>query len=150
MSKNPRTVRSKDLRGEELSRTLRLTNAQVKALRATPLSLIPAPPANQVIIVEEVFVVSSTVTTAWTESADNIVVEYTDGTDIVEIETTGFLDQVGVQIRSQRQASTVFTPVKDVGVQLKNNGDGELGGGNAANTLSVRVIYRVESAIAFG
>lgn len=150
MAKNPRQVRAKNTRGEEYSRTIRLTNAQVKALRATPISLIPAPPANQVIVVEEVYAVSSTVTAGWTETADNIVLEYTDGTDIVELETTGFIDQVGIQIRSQRQASTVFTPVKNVGVQLKNNGDGEFGGGNAANTLSVGVIYRIESAVAFG
>ncbi len=127
-----------------------LTNAQMLALRATPITLVADPGANYVVIVEDVYMVSHTVTAAYTESADNLDILYAGSTTIMTVETTGFIDQVGDQIRHMLPATTAtITPVKNKAVQIHNGGDGEFGGGNAADTLSVEVIYRVEPATAF-
>lgn len=149
MAKTPRPVNAINVRQGVQTREKRFTNAQVKALRATPQTLIPAPGAGRAIIVESVDLVCSAAAAAYTESADNLVVEYSGGTDIVEVEATGFVDQAAVETRSIRTAATLTTPVANEAVQLKNNGDGELGGGNAANTLSVRIRYRVIPTTAF-
>ena len=149
MAKTPRPVNAINVRQDVQVREKRLTNAQVKALRATPQTLIPAPGAGRTIIVESVDVVCAASAAAYTETADNIVVEYSGGTDIVEIETTGFIDQASVQTRTIRPAATLTTPVANEAVQLKNNGDGEFGGGNAANSMSLRIRYRVVPTAAF-
>ena len=129
---------------------VQLTNAQVLALRATPHTLVPAPGTNRAVMVDEVHMVCDAAAGAYTETADNIVVEYASGTDIVAIETTGFIDQGSVQVRNIRTDRSALTaPVANSLVRLFNNGDGEFGGGNAANTLSVRVYYHVVDTIAF-
>jgi len=128
---------------------VQLTNAQVLALRATPITLVAAGGANTAILVEEVYLVADAAAGAYTESADNLAVEYADGTDILTIETTGWVDQAAVGARRARPAIALDTPVANSAVRLFNNGDGEFGGGNAANTLSVEVIYRVVSTVAF-
>jgi hypothetical protein len=123
--------------------TKTLTNAQMLALRATPITAIADPGDGFAILVDEVFISSATVTAGWTESTDNIAVEYAGGTDILVIETTGLIDQVGSQIRVQRPNFTVLIPEPSAAVQLFNNGDGEFGGGNAASTFTVKIRYRV-------
>lgn len=130
---------------------VQLTNTQVKALRATPQTLVTAPGAGLAIIVDRVYLVCSAAAGAYTESADNLVVEYSGGTDIVAIETTGFLDQAAVSSRTIRPDHTtaLVTPVANQAVQLFNTGDGEFGGGNAANTFSIRTYYHTVPTVAF-
>lgn len=128
---------------------VQLTNAQVLAVRATPITLVAAPGANKAIVVEEVHMVCDAAAGAYTETADNLAIEYSGGTDILTVETTGFLDQAAVGARWARPAIALTTPVANEAVQISNNGDGEFGGGNAANTLSVEVIYRVVDTVAF-
>lgn len=128
---------------------LQLTNAQMLALRATPITAIAAPGANKAIIVHRTEFVCSSAAGAYTESADNIAVEYADGTDILVIETTGLIDQAAVGVRTQAPDFAVATPVANSAVQLKNNGDGEFGGGNAANTFSIKLWYSIVDTVAF-
>lgn len=132
-----------------MQRDVRLTHAQILALRATPQTLVPAPGAGLAIVVERVHLVFDVTTTGYTETADNLDVEYASGANILTVEATGFLDQTTDQLRTQTPAAGVSTPVANSAVRLQNNGDGEFGSGNAANTLSVRVIYRVVPALAF-
>jgi hypothetical protein len=61
------------------------------------------------------------------------------------IETTGFIDQASVQVRTQAIAATVTTPVANEGIQIFNPND-EIAGGNAANTFTVELDYRVMRA----
>ena len=129
---------------------VQLTNAQMLAVRATPIQLVATPGANKAVVVDDVHMVSSAAAGAYTETADNLVVEYGDGTDIVAVETTGFVDQASVQVREIKpNYSALFTPLANQLVQLKNSGDGEFGGGNAANTFSLRVHYHVVDMVAF-
>lgn len=119
-----------------------LTNAQIKLLRATPVELVADPGDGEALILESVELLLNA-GTAYTESADNLVIEYEDGTDILTVETTGFLDQTTAQRRfMQAEQVTVVNPIASSGIQIKNSGDGEFGGGNTDRTLTVRCRYR--------
>lgn len=130
-------------------RRTQLTNAQMLALRATPITLVAAPGAGLAILVDGVYAYFDVTTDGYTETADNLAVEYASGLDVLVMETTGWLDQATDGARYQRPAVDVITPPANSALQLKNNGDGEFGGGNAANTLSVEVTYRVVPVAAF-
>lgn len=69
---------------------LQLTNAQMLLLEATPVTIIAAV-ADVTYVVHKVALFFDW-TAAYTESDDNLVIEYADGTDIVNIEATGFVD----------------------------------------------------------
>lgn len=70
---------------------LQLTNAQILALEATPVTII-ASVATTALVVHKVALFLDDTGADYTESADNLVIEYADGTDIVVIEATGFID----------------------------------------------------------
>lgn len=127
---------------------IQVTNAEMLAIRATPKTLVAAPGASKAVIVHRAHFVHSGAAGAYTETADNLVVEYAGGGDIMVIEATGFLDQASVIAQTQAPAAVV-TEEANVAVQLKNNGDGEFGGGNAATTFSIRLWYSVVDTVAF-
>lgn len=128
-----------------------LTNAEMLALRATPKTLVAAPAAgsvNEFISISLFF----DYTGAYTESADNMAVRYTNGSGVVvssTIEATGFVDATadtmvrGVAITD---AIVAKTGCDAQALVLHNTGDGEYGGGNAANVVRARVAYRVVPA----
>lgn len=149
MSRNPRPVTNTNTIPGTRRRRVQLTNAQVKALRATPITLIPAPGAGRAVVVDSIYLVSDAAEAAWTESSDNLALEYSGGTDILTVETTGFLDQAAVEARIARPAVALTEPVPNEAVRIVNSGDGEFGGGDAANSLSVLLEYRILPVAAF-
>lgn len=123
-----------------------LTNAQVLALRATPITLVAAPGAGLVLQLLSAVLIFD-YTGAYTETADNLAIKYTNGSGAAAsqtIETTGFLDATSDQIRNAQPAIDVAM-VSNAALVLHNTGDGEFGGGNAANVLRVKVAYRVHT-----
>ena len=68
-----------------------LINDEILALEAAPITLI-ASVAATAIVVHKVMLYLDDTGADYTESADNLVIEYADGTDIVVIEATGFID----------------------------------------------------------
>ncbi|KKN54912.1 hypothetical protein LCGC14_0588050 [marine sediment metagenome] len=133
---------------ERLKNT-QLTNAQVLALRATPITLVAAPGANLTALVHRVYIVSDDTAGAWTETDDNLLVEYADATAITPAIDATNLVGGGVQIRDIRISTGDLPPDVNAVVRIKNTGGGEWGGGNAANTMSVRVWYSIVPAVAF-
>lgn len=132
--------------------TVNLTNAQVLALRATPIEVIAQPGAGKFIeVLSGVLVFDRTA--AYTESADNLQLKYVDGSGSAAsntIETTGFLDAAGDAIIKFGPAANdaLFTAAGELSnakVVIHNTGDGEYGGGNAANVVRVKVAYRVHT-----
>lgn len=131
--------------------TVTLTSAQVKALRATPYTLVAAPGAGKVVVVESlVLQLNYGGSNGFTESTDNLVLEYSDsGQDITAaIEMTGFIDQTADMVAVYYPANIAAMAAATVGVneavKLFNTGDGEIAG-NAANdnTLVATIAYRV-------
>lgn len=127
-----------------------ITNAQLKAMRATPVQLVPAQGADTLIQVESITLKLNAGANVLTESADNMVVQYSDsGQDITgAIESTGFIDQAADTFAVYYPAAIAAAAAATIGVnekvELFNTGDGEFGG-NAANdaTLDVWISYRV-------
>lgn len=139
-----------DISGEVQTATVAITAAEVKALRATPITLVAAPGANKVIELISCKLKLDYGSEVFTETADNLAIKYTDGSGVAvsdTIESTGFIDQ-------SADTMTSAVPVKDAIVTvagsankplvLHNTGDGEIAG-NASNdsVLDVYVLYRV-------
>lgn len=122
-----------------------VSNAELKALRATPIELVPATEAGAgfAIVPLAVMVSLNAGTEVLTESADNLAVKCST-TELFDIETTGFIDQATDQNRYQEKAEAVITPIANTAIMLTNKGDGEIAGNATADaTLSVRTYYRV-------
>lgn len=131
-----------------------ITNAQMLALRATPIVLAAAPGKATVYreFVRALLVVNVT-TTAYTVGTNDMVVRQTGTTGVIlsdVIETVGFLDQVAIKSNSARAKLDPIGYLLNKSLVLHNSGASEFTGGNAANTLKVRVFYRDHNMSAFG
>jgi hypothetical protein len=127
-----------------------LTNAQIKNLRATPISMIAAPGANLMIdfLSAELLLIAGV--NALTESAANLGFKFTNGSGVQvsdTVECTGFIDQTVNTITSARRgldSIVAATAAANAALVLHNTGAGEFGGNVAADaTMKVRVLYRV-------
>lgn len=123
-----------------------LTSAQVKALRGTPATLVAAPGAGKINIVTSVFFHLDYGSNVFTESSDNLVVQYGDsGTDITgSIETTSSwltnnADAWGIAVPAAVLLGASATAGVNETIELFNTGDGEIGG-NAGNDNVVKVV----------
>lgn len=132
--------------------TVTLTNAELKALRATPKTLVAAPGAGKVLEFVSAVLKNNGGTNALTESTDNMAVKFTDGSGAAvsqTIECTGFIDQTAATVTTAQakiDAIAAYSAAANKALVLHNTGDGEWGG-NAANdvTLTVKVTYRVHT-----
>jgi len=127
-----------------------ISATQVKGLAGTPFQLVPPPGPGKGIIFEGASLkLVYGGSNGFTESGDNFVVRYTNGSGVIlseTIETTGFIDQVANTV-------TVAIPAKDTIVaqtgienqKLVLDNTGSEIGGNAANDNEVRLTikYRV-------
>ena len=130
--------------------TVTLTNAEIKALRATPKTLVSAQGANKGI--EFVSAVLKLVAGAnvLTETADNMAIKYTDGSGAAvsqTIESTGFIDAAVNTVTNALPKIDAIVALSDSAnkaIVLHNTGDAEFGGNAAADaTMVVKVAYRV-------
>ena len=120
-----------------------LTSANLLALRATPITLVAAPGAGKLTQFLGASLFMDSTATAYTESADNLVIRYQNTTgDVVSeiIETTGFIDQTTDQYT---QAIPVIDPIvakavcENTALVLHNNGDGELAVGTGVLRVKI-------------
>jgi hypothetical protein len=131
--------------------TVELSNANIKALRASPMALVAATGANTFIEFVSAVLILDYGSEVLTESSDNLVIQYsTSGQDLTAaIETTGFIDQAADQmafIPAATVATMTAANAVNKGIELFNTGDGEIAG-NASNdtTMTVKVAYRVHA-----
>lgn len=131
-----------------------LTNAEIKALRATPKTLVAAPGAGKILyFYGAVLILDYGGTNVFTETDDNLAVRYTDGSGVIvsqAIETTGFIDQSADTMTTAESKIDVIaakTASENKALVLHNTGDGEIGG-NAGNDnlMRVRIFYAVVSS----
>jgi len=136
--------------GKVLTNEVVLTSAEVKALRATPKLLVGGRPGQVIQFLSAALKLNYAGTNAFTETADNLVVRYTNTTGAIvssTVETTGFIDQTVDTLTSgtpRNDAIVALSVAKGASLVLHNTGDGEIAG-NAANnnTLIVVVSYVV-------
>ncbi len=134
------------------STTVTLTNANIKALRATPITLVAAPGAGYYLELISVTLLLNYGTNVLTcGAADDLVIQYgTTGVDVTaSIETTGFIDQAADQVSHHKGitiASNTAANVANRLLELFNTGGAEIAG-NAGNdtTMNVVVTYWVHA-----
>jgi hypothetical protein len=132
--------------------TIALSNADIKALRATPKTLIAAPGAGKVLEFVSAQLKLVAGTNVLSESTDNLGVKYTDGSGAQvsqTIEMTGFIDQSANTMtcgQAKIDAIVAYASAANKALVLHNLGAGEFGG-NAANdaTMVVHIAYRVHT-----
>jgi hypothetical protein len=130
-----------------------LTNAQIKAVRATPVQLVAAPGAGKRLKFMGAYLELIAGTNVLTESTANLGIKYTDGSGVQvneTVECTGFIDQA---VNTETEARPKLDPIvassasANKALVLHNLGAGEFGGNAAADaTLKVKVWYSVVTA----
>lgn len=120
-----------------------ISAADMKTARAAPVTLVAAPGAGYVLeFLGATFIYDYVA--AFTESADDSVIRFTDGSGAIvstTLDSTGLLDAVSDQIRTFKPITTDVTPVANSPLVFHNTGDGEWGG--TGSPVRIRVAYRV-------
>ena len=133
---------------------VQLTNAQLLALLGTDITLVAAPGSNRAIVVHAIYMFFDVTTTAYTINAGATSIGYaSDGANIAVVTEAGFLDTVAdagrwYQIGGAAATPAIITPVANAAIVIRK-ATADMTGGNAANTLSVRVYYSVVDTVAF-
>ena len=129
-----------------------LTNAEIKALRATPKTVVAAPGSGKVLEFVSAVLQLKAGTNVLTESTANLAIKYKDGTGVQvsqTIETTGFIDQAADTVTYGLQKLDPIvarTNSENQPLVLHNLGAGEIAGNAAADArLAVKVLYRVHT-----
>lgn len=128
-----------------------LTSAQVKAVRATPITLVAAPPAGfSLKFMWAKLFLDYGGTNVFTEVGNNLAVRFNDGSGPIvsqTIEMTGFIDQnadteTNAESKIDAIASKASSEAK--ALVLHNTSGAEIAGNAAGdNILRVRTAYRV-------
>jgi hypothetical protein len=118
------------------------THTQLKALRATPRSLVAAPGSGYATILTGVQFYKASGTEYVVAGDNDIELRYTDGSGhlFATVECTGFLDQTTAQHRYVYPALTEVTPVDDAAIMAVMAGTGEITTGTGS--LNFRAFYR--------
>jgi hypothetical protein len=132
--------------------TVALSNADIKALRATPKTLVAAPGSGKVLEFVSAQLKLVAGSNVLSESTANLAVKYTNGSGAAvsqTIEMTGFIDQSSNTVtcgQPKIDAIVAYASAANQALVLHNLGAGEFGG-NAANdaTMVVRIAYRVHT-----
>lgn len=129
-----------------------ITNAEIKALRATPKTLVAAPGAGKVLQFVSVALFLDYGTNVFTETADNLSVKLKDGSGTAvsqDIEATGFIDNAGDIMTvgiPKVDAISAKAACENMALVLHNTGDGEYGGNVGADTvIRFKATYRVHT-----
>lgn len=127
-----------------------LTNAQIKALRATPVSLVAAPGTGKSLKFLGAWLELIAGTNVLTETTANLGIKYTNGSGVQvneTVECTGFIDQAAntvTEARPKLDPIVASSAAANAPLVLHNLGAGEFGGNAAADaTLKVKVWYAV-------
>lgn len=127
-----------------------LTNAEIKALRATPKTLVAAPGSGRMLMLVGGFIKLDAGTEVLAESTANLGVKYNNGSGVqvsTTVECTGFIDQEAdtyTSIVPKADAIVAASGAENKALVLHNLGAGEFSGNATADaTMTVYLWYRV-------
>jgi hypothetical protein len=127
-----------------------LTSAEVKALRATPKTLVPAPGAGKVLEFLGGLAFLDAGTNVFAEATANLAVKFTNGSGVQvsqTVETTGFIDQAAdtvTNILPKLDSIVSKANGENQPLVLHNLGAGEITGNAAGDgVLRVKFAYRI-------
>lgn len=128
-----------------------LTNAEIKALRATPKTLVAAPGAGYMLVLEKATLLLDYGSNALTRpnADEDMVIRYNNGAGQVISGTTtaGFITATAdtvITLFPVAAAEYAKTAVENLALVLHNDGTAEFAGNAAADTLvRVKVTYRI-------
>jgi len=131
--------------------TIELTNAQIKDLADTPITLVATPGANKFLEFVSAVLILDYGTNVLSEDADNLVIEYaTSGADVTgTIEMTGFIDQAVDQMALINPVGIATDAASDIvnnGLRLFNPNDDFAGNAGGDTTMTVKIAYRIHAA----
>jgi hypothetical protein len=128
-----------------------ITSAQVKAIRATPITVVPAPGAGKAIEFVSALLQLKFGANAFT-GPQNLAVRYKDGSSAQvsqNITGTGFIDQAADTVTNavpKADGIAARTVAENQPLVLHNIGASEITGNAAGdNTVRVKVLYRVHT-----
>jgi len=132
--------------------TFTISNAEIKALRAAPKTLVAAPGAGKILEFISALLYLDYGTNVLTESSDNLAIRYTDGSGAIvsqAIESGGFIDASADTITNalpKIDAIVAASAGINKALVLHNTGDGEIAGNAGADTVIRGIInYRVHT-----
>lgn len=132
--------------------TVELSNADIKALRATKKTLVTTPGADKFLEFVSARLILDYGSEVLTEAEDNMVIQYaTSGVDATDaIDATGFItasaDTV-IDVLPKAMGAVVATNLVNNALELFNTGDAEYGGNASADTtITVKITYRIHTA----
>ena len=93
-----------------------ITGAELLALNATPIELVPAPGAGKALIFTgaQLHLDYNSAAYAGVAVGEDLSIEYSGGAIVAQIETTGFLDQTNDEFRWALPATTAAATVSEV------------------------------------
>lgn len=129
-----------------------LSNAEIKALRATPKELVAAPGAGYMIEFLGAVLFLDYGSNVLTESTDNLIIQYevAETAASAAIESTGFIDadEDAIYKAIPVAVGADMDVIEDSALELKNSGDGEFAGNAGADTLMyVAVDYMIHKVM---
>jgi len=148
----PRRWQRDEWKGELpiLYKKLTITDAELKLLVGTPKELVPAPGAGKYVEMVSLDIILRAGTEVLTESTDNLVVGYNDGTVAIgeTIETTTFITSVTDAIthwfgKKDDLIADISTIVNQNVALLNNSGD-FAGCASGDSALLVTFAYRIQ------
>lgn len=128
-----------------------LTNAEIKALAASPKELVAAPGAGKLLEFVSAMLILTAGTEVLTEADDNLAIEYDDGSAVAAsgtIEATGFIDQAADTVTNALPAADAIDASADIvnkNLALVNLADEFAGNATADATMEVIITYRVHT-----
>jgi hypothetical protein len=157
------TITDSTLKATNLTNAVRtqitdLTNANIKALAATPIELVAAPGANKIIefISAYLFLDYGSEVLAEPSAPDDLAIEYDDGTgqQIATWDTTGFITSSADAIEQVNAGSvgggaSAVTAAANVNknIALINTGGNYTGNASADTAMRVVVTYRIHDSL---